>query len=217
MPAPQQIPRPAGWRPGPAPVWRPDTSLPALLTRAPVVPVGSFADETGIVRAPPRTRLSAVLVALTDRLPGRSGPHVLVTRRSTHLRFHAGEVSFPGGRVEPGETPIEAALRESHEEIALDPSIVDVRGELPHLETLVSGSYIVPVVAEVPEPGPLVPNPSEVDAAYWVPVDTLTAPGVHHREIWTRNGQAAPIEFFELDDDIVWGATARVLVGLLAA
>lgn len=167
---------------------------------------------------PPRSRWSAVLVALTDTLPERPGtPHVLVTRRSPHLRNHAGEVSFPGGRVEPGEDAVRAALRESSEEVSLDPGVVRVHGELPHVHTFVSQSYIVPVVAEVPEPAELVPNPHEVDTAYWVPLELLTRPGVHHRELWTRDGQTAPIEFFELDDDIIWGATARMLVSLLAA
>jgi len=197
--------------------WRGDLSLPALLDQPPVVPTGSFADASGVVVAPPTTRLSAVLVALTDALPERGGTHVLVTRRSAHLRNHAGEVSFPGGRVEADEDPVGAALRESSEEVALDPSDVKVRGELPHVHTLVSGSYIVPVVAEVPEPRLLVPNPFEVDAAYWVPLDVLTTRGVHHRELWTRDGRTAPIEFFELVDDTIWGATARMLVTLLSA
>ena len=91
----------------------------------------------------PGARHSAVLVAL---FPGDEGAEVVLTRRARTLRNHRGEVSFPGGRMDPGETPVEAALREAYEEVALDPALVTVVGELDHLATLVSRSHIVPVV-----------------------------------------------------------------------
>ena len=89
-------------------------------------------------------RHSAVLVPLYD---GPDGAEVLLTRRSQALRNHRGEVSFPGGRIDPGETPVAAALREAYEEVALDPQVPQVIGELDHLSTVVSSSRIVPVAA----------------------------------------------------------------------
>ncbi len=89
-------------------------------------------------------RESAVLVALVD---GPEGAEVLLTRRSQTLTSHRGEISFPGGRVDAGETFEAAALREAHEEVALDPSVVQLRGRLDPISTMASRSYIVPVVA----------------------------------------------------------------------
>lgn len=212
----QRIPRPADWSPASGPTWRTDVDLHALTTRPPVAPVGAYAEDLAPLGWPAPPRLSAVLVALSDSLPDRPGVHVLVTRRADHLRNHAGEVSFPGGRIDPDESPVDAALREATEEVALAPHLVDVHGELPHLSTFVSRSHIVPIVGVVHDPPPLVPNPGEVDAAYWVAIADLLAPGVHHRELWVRGDPAVTLEFFELPDDTVWGATARVLVSLLA-
>ena len=81
---------------------------------------------------------------LADDAAGNAG--VLLTRRSTALRNHAGEISFPGGRIDPGETEVAAALREANEEVGLDPATVEVIGELDHLEPVVSRSHIVPVI-----------------------------------------------------------------------
>lgn len=164
----------------------------------------------------PGSRLSAVLVLLTDTLPGREGVHVLTTRRATSMRRHAGEVSFPGGGVDPGETPVAAALREAHEEVGLEPDGVTLHGELTHLNTYVSRNYIVPIVATVDEPptGFRI-DPREVDEARWTALAELVAPGVHHTERWVRGEYDSLIEFFELPDDTIWGATARMLVDLL--
>lgn len=220
MPGKQRIPRPDDWARAEGPAWRADLALPALVGEPPVVPLGSFADlVTGTTREARRgrvPRLSAVLVALTDAFPETGGTSVLLTRRSSGLRNHAGEVSFPGGRIEPGEEVVAAAVREANEEVALDPATVVVHGELPHVRTMVSASHIVPVVASVTEPTEPVANPIEVEAAYWVPLATLVEPGVHHREIWRIGNATVPMDFFELDDDIIWGATARMLVSLLA-
>lgn len=220
MPGNQRIPRPSGWARADGPTWRADLGLAALVAEPQVVPLGSFADliaetthDPAHARAP---RLSAVLVTLTDALPDAPGTHVLLTRRSSRLRNHAGEVSFPGGRADRGEGVVAAALREAHEEVALDPATVTVHGELPHVRTMVSVSHIVPIVATVAEPAPLRVNPAEVDAAYWVPLDTLTAAGVHHREIWPLRSSKLPMDFFDLADDVIWGATARMLVSLLS-
>ncbi|MET0160594.1 MAG: CoA pyrophosphatase, partial [Acidimicrobiales bacterium] len=90
---------------------------------------------------------SAVLLALHD---GPEGAEVVLTRRAQALRRHRGEISFPGGRLEPGETPEAGALREAHEEVALDPGAVELVGRLSTLSTVSSLSHIVPVVGRLP-------------------------------------------------------------------
>jgi len=160
----------------------------------------------------PNAKPSAVLIALTD---GPQGPEVLLTRRSWELRHHRGEVSFPGGRLDPGETPVDAALREAHEEVGLDPGQVSVHGELEHLNTVVSRSYIVPKVATVPERLSLQAETMEVDRVMWVPLAEFTRPDTYRSEMWGFDGTHRLLHFFELDDETVWGATAHILVDLL--
>jgi 8-oxo-dGTP pyrophosphatase MutT (NUDIX family) len=157
-------------------------------------------------------RPAAVLVTLAH---GVAGPEVLLTRRSMALRHHRGEISFPGGRMDPGETPTETALREANEEVGLDPDRVTVLGELSHINTVVSMSYIIPKVAVTERPWPLEPASGEVDRVMWVPVHELVAPGVYHGERWGRPPTDRLLHFFELADETVWGATAHMLVDLL--
>ena len=146
---PQLIPRPSSSRVGgPAPwsVLPPDerTITPERLRDV-------FAGRRGaasFVEAAGNTRPSAVLApfyVLDDEL------RVVLTRRSWGLRSHTGEVSFPGGGVDPGESLVDAALREAFEEISLDPTTVEVLGELDHLMTVTSRSFIVPFVALLPD------------------------------------------------------------------
>lgn len=203
----QIVPRPERWSPGPPAPWEigADPSLDDVLAAVPV------ADRPSLPSFP-NARHSAVLVTLAA---GSSGPEVLLTRRSWEMRSHRGEMSFPGGRTDPGETPVETALREAHEEVGLDPSIVTVRGELEHLNTVVSRSYIVPKVATVPEPLPLTAQTMEVDRVMWVPLTELTRPDTYRSEVWGIGPTDRTLHFFELDDETVWGATAHMLVDLL--
>lgn len=154
-------------------------------------------------------RGSAVLAALYED-GGES--HVVLTRRSPDLRVHSGEVSFPGGRQDPGEELVDTARREAWEEVALDPGLVEVVGQLDHLSTISSDSFIVPFVGIVSGGRPaLVPNPGEVDAVLCVPLRELLLPEVYREERWQIFGQSRPIFFFELYGDTVWGATAAML------
>ena len=146
---------------------------------------------------------------------GDHGPEALFTKRAQHLRNHRGEISFPGGRMEPGETSIETARREAWEEVSLDPSLVRVHGELDHLSTVVSNSYIVPVVATVAARPDLVADPGEVDRILWVPLSELAHADTYREEWWGTPELERPIHFFELEDETIWGATARMLHQLL--
>jgi 8-oxo-dGTP pyrophosphatase MutT (NUDIX family) len=201
------VPRPAAWEPGP--------SAPFVGGFAP--PLDALLDRVsrhGHPFAPafPGARHSAVLVVLA---PSARGVEVLLTRRSMDMRTHRGEISFPGGRLDPGETPSDAALREAHEEVGLDPSLVRVEGELEHLNTVVSRSYIVPVVGSLAAPIDVRPTSGEVDRVLWVPLADLTRPGTYRCERWGIPPTDRLLHFFELDDETVWGATASVLIELL--
>ena len=141
---------------------------------------------------------------------------VLLTRRAASLRSHTSEVSFPGGRLEPGEGPQEAALREAFEEVGLPPEAVEILGTLSPFFTRKLDVAILPYVGWLTSPPQLTPDPAEVEQVLRVPLARLRQKGVHHQEIWDLpeiTGLA--IHFFELDQDIVWGATARVLDELL--
>jgi len=161
-------------------------------------------------------RQSAVLAPLYE---GPDGPTVVLTRRAAHLRNHRGEVSFPGGRQEDHDPDLVAtALRETHEEIGLDPAVVDVIGELDHLSTFTSQSKIHPYVGllERPPEG-LVPQASEVDRILHVPLADLLDPEAFHEERWTfPGGVDRPLFFYEIEGDTIWGATGRMLTQLLS-
>ena len=142
--------------------------------------------------------------------------HVVLTRRASGLRVHGGEVSFPGGRQDADEDLVGTALREAHEEIGLDPATVEIIGELDHLSTVTSDSFIVPFVALLPgPPADLTANPDEVAAVLHVPLVELFDPGVYREERWDIFGTQRSMFFFELVGDTVWGATAAMLRQLL--
>jgi len=209
----QIIPRPDQWRPGgPAPWSSPggaQFALDAVLDAvARVDPVAGLAVPTF-----PGARRSAVLVALHD---GPSGAEVILTRRSWTLKSHRGEISFPGGRIEPSETPEAAALREAFEEVALDPSLVELVGRLPALSTVASRSHIVPVVGRLAGRPRLEPAAAEVERILHVPLIELAEGEVFREERWGTAPLERSVFFFELDDETIWGATARIIVDLFS-
>ncbi|HUR48614.1 MAG TPA: CoA pyrophosphatase [Acidimicrobiales bacterium] len=155
----------------------------------------------------------AVLVALFEE---DGVARVLLTRRATHLRRNQGEIAFPGGRVEPGETPTEAALREAFEEVALDPASVELVGELTPLSTVTRPSGIQPIVGVLAGRPTVEANPDEVAEVFDVALSDLCEPAAFREEIWTLpDGSQRPIYFYDVCDPPVWGATARVLKELL--
>ncbi|MHB1929262.1 MAG: NUDIX hydrolase [Acidimicrobiales bacterium] len=155
-------------------------------------------------------RPAAVLCALFDDA-GQAA--VVLTRRSTRLRSHTGEVSLPGGRLDPGETAVEAALREAREEVGLDPARVEIVGALHPLATYSSRSAIRPFVGILDRQPELRPNPAEVDRVFTVTLVELVSPGAYHDEVWPP--RHAPIHFFDVPGETIWGATARMLRDLL--
>lgn len=221
----QEIPRPSTARPGrPAP-W---AHLPEHLLRPSLTDVRrALLDAPAarpVERLPRDRRAAAVLAALYDDADVGAGAagsgdalaHVVLTRRAKHLRNHRGEVSFPGGAQEPGESFWETAVREAHEEVALDPGMVTPLGELDHLRTVTSESFIVPYVAELPHRPALVAHPGEVDQVLHVPLAELLEHGVFHEELWSIGGQERAIFFFDIVGDTIWGATAAMLRNLLS-
>jgi 8-oxo-dGTP pyrophosphatase MutT (NUDIX family) len=162
---------------------------------------------------PPRAGLTgaAVLVPLVDHPIGLT---VLLTQRTAHLSDHAGQISFPGGRIEPSDAhPVAAALREAEEEVGLPASHVDIVGRL---DTYVTGTgfEVVPVVALVRPPYPLRPDPFEVAEVFEVPLDFLVDPANLQRG--SREWKGTTRCFFALpyENRYIWGATAGMLVNL---
>ncbi|MCB0961893.1 MAG: CoA pyrophosphatase [Acidimicrobiales bacterium] len=210
---PQQVPRPPGTRAGGPPPWATLPEPAGLVTVDGVRRV--FAALPPARRSPREGRVdraSAVLAALYEHA-GQTW--IVLTRRSGALRVHSGEVSFPGGGQDAGEDLRTTATREACEEVGLDPGSVEIVGELDHLSTITSNSFIVPFVAVLDGRPHLEPNPAEVDAVLHVPVAELLDPEVYREERWDIFGTERPMWFFELVGDTVWGATAAMLRQLL--
>ncbi|MGE3619637.1 MAG: CoA pyrophosphatase [Acidimicrobiia bacterium] len=216
----QVIPRPYTAELGGPPPWRAlaesrrrlrvDDVTAALATSG--APLKAAAEQEPVGDGPGATP-SAVLALLYDV---DDEARLVLTRRTWDLRSHQGELSFPGGRWEPGDADlVDTALRESEEEVGLDTSTVEVVGELDHLSTVVSGSFIVPYVARLSRPPELVANPAEVSAIIHVPLSELLDPAIYREERWAFPGLERSIYFFELVGDTLWGATGTMVRQLL--
>ena len=143
-------------------------------------------------------------------------PGLIFTERRADMRRHAGEISFPGGRHDPGDADLEqTALREANEEIALDPAGVAIAGALPPVSTFVTGYRIQPFVGLVDEPGALGldPNPTEVETVLTLSLDRLRE-GYEMRRL-VRRGVPIHTPTYEVEGQLIWGATARILSDLL--
>jgi len=208
----QRIPRPSDWQEGnPAP-WR-DADLSHLSSFDTVVSRLSTHSARSIdTEAAQQARPSAVLVTLH---PGDDGVEVVLTKRASHLKNHKGEISFPGGRVEPDESIREAALREAVEEVAMPSHDVAVVGELDHILTVVSSSYIVPIVGTLPYRPSLTASENEVERVLHVPLVDLAREDTFREERWVTQYGPMNVYMYHLDDETIWGATARVLTQIL--
>jgi 8-oxo-dGTP pyrophosphatase MutT (NUDIX family) len=143
-------------------------------------------------------------------------PGLIFTERRADLRRHAGEISFPGGRQDDADADLAAtALREAQEEIALDPAAVELVGALPPASTFVTGYRIQPFVGRVADPGELdlEPNPGEVETVLTFSLELLRG-GYEMRHL-VRRGVPIRTPTYEVEGQLIWGATARILGDLL--
>ena len=155
---------------------------------------------------------AAVLVGLVEREAGLS---VLLTRRADTLRRHTGQVAFPGGRCDPGETPWETALREAQEEIGLDPKHVELAGLSTPFRTAGTGYQIMPVVGFITPPLELTPNPAEVAEIFETPFGFLMDPSnLEPQERETPAGDRRRFYAATWEGQYIWGATAGMLRAL---
>jgi len=158
----------------------------------------------------PGNQAAAVLVPLFE---AGGETRVVLTRRPDTMPSHRGDVAFPGGKVHPeiDATLLDAALREAEEEIGLPPPAVEVVAELETISTVTSRFLVAPfvgVLAVLPE---LRPDPREVERVFDVPLSELMADGVHREEHWGTGVLTRDVHIFELEDETVWGLTARIL------
>lgn len=170
--------------------------LDDLLTDARFAEAGNTAD-------------AAVLIAVTDR----PDPGVILTRRPAGMRSHPGQVAFPGGKIDPGEDAVAAALREAWEELALDPAQVSVIGTTDRYQTG-TGFDVTPVLAVIPPDLPLVPNPGEVESWFEAPLRILL-----EREHWSEHevfwrGSMRTYLEYDWQGFRIWGVTAAIIANL---
>jgi 8-oxo-dGTP pyrophosphatase MutT (NUDIX family) len=143
-------------------------------------------------------------------------PHIVLTVRADTLGRHGGQVSLPGGVVEPGESFEQAALREAHEEIGLTRRNVHVLGALTPLDIPVSGFRLHPIVAASSDRPPLTPSDGEVARILNVAVDELLDASRLETHDWLRDREPMTVPLFRVGEDEIWGATAMVLAEFLA-
>ena len=163
--------------------------------------------EDEIAAALEAARPAAVLIGLIERPHGTT---VMLTERATHLRSHSGQVAFPGGKIDPGEDAVEAALREAEEEIGLARKHVEVFAALdPYLSG--SGYRISPIVAEIHPPFELAINPEEVAETFEAPFAFVMDPKNHQRQ--SREWRGAMRHYYAMpwESHYIWGVTAGIL------
>ncbi len=227
---PVAVPRPVLGDPRAVPVVGVDRDLPPL---APARLTPDFLRDRllGAAQLEPSLRGDGVWVAWGEDRPATpagvlvplvahpDGLRVLLTRRTEHLRHHAGQVSFPGGRAEPGDADaVATALREAREEIGLDPRLPEILGPMPPYAT-VTRFLVTPVVALVPPQAALRPEPNEVAEVFQVPLAFLMDPAHHQHHQLTVDGQerrflSMPWRSPQGRDYFIWGATAAMLRNL---
>ena len=160
----------------------------------------------------PADKRAAVLIPIVDYSGGQC---LLFTRRTAHLRHHSGQVAFPGGRGEEHDrTPEETALRESLEEVGLEPARVQVIGRLDDLHASVSGFRITPVIGFVDGPVELKPDPNEVAEVFEVPFRFLMDSANHAQETRQTDRGTRIVNVIQYGSHRIWGATASIVLEL---
>jgi 8-oxo-dGTP pyrophosphatase MutT (NUDIX family) len=180
--------------------------LRTALAQAPVLPpLEGDLDEGGVEENVP----AAVMIAVTDR----PEPGIVLTVRREHMRTHAGQVAFPGGRIDPGENAVQAALREAWEEIGLDPATAEVVDEVDTYRTI-TGFMVTPVLAVVPPDQQLSPHEHEVADWFEAPLHFVLDPA--NQQLKSALFQGRERHYYEIvwNDRKIWGATAAMIVNL---
>jgi 8-oxo-dGTP pyrophosphatase MutT (NUDIX family) len=178
----------------------PDDPLRSILTRR--VPFLLPPDAT--------RRQAAVLLPL---FKNATGYHLVFTKRTETLRHHKGQVSFPGGSFDPADGDLlNTALRESYEEVGIQPEHVSILGRLDDLSTFSTNFTISPFVGSIPYPYPFRPNPVEVAIVFDVPLSVFADPAVGRSYLRTRDDGATIEDYeFHVNGEVIWGATARII------
>jgi len=210
----QRIPRPPTIRLGAAAPW---AGLPLEARRLSLAEVRRRCRAFPAPPQPPRVPGNQAAAVLVPLFEAGGETRVVLTRRPDTMPSHRGDVAFPGGKVHPEADPtlLDAALREAEEEIGLPRAAVEVVAELDTISTVTSRFLVAPfvgVLAALPE---LRPDPREVERIFDVPLSELMADGVHRVEHWGTGVLTRDVHLFELEDETVWGLTARILSGFL--
>jgi 8-oxo-dGTP pyrophosphatase MutT (NUDIX family) len=213
----QVVPRPPDARAGDPAQW---SALAASARRGLRLDIVRRALERSLLPAHAPAERDAAAAVLVPLYEEAGETRVMLIRRGSELSANPGEIAFPGGRIETGETPFEAALRETEEEIGIPRAAVEVIGRLAMLERSRSPGTIVPYIGVLETLPPLSPQPFEVDEVLGVSLASLLADGTWWEELWSAEGGAAfRLPFFAsadtLGEDMIWGASARILTDLL--
>lgn len=159
-----------------------------------------------------RSRRAAVLIPIID---DGGELRVLLTRRREDLRTHQGQVAFPGGMAEPGESALETALREAREEVALQPDVVEILGTLDDFPTIYDNVIVTPVVGRIASLPELTPEPTEVARIFSIPMEVLAEPAAWRVQDLERRGRTIPMYFCDHDGETLWGLSAYITMHLL--
>jgi 8-oxo-dGTP pyrophosphatase MutT (NUDIX family) len=157
----------------------------------------------------PDFRQAAVLLPLYQ---SEAGPHLILTKRTEEVPTHKGQIAFPGGGFEEEDADLlTTAIRETREEIGLDPGDVEILGSLDDTVTVTSRHVVRPFVGFVPHPYTYHLDPFEIERLIHLPILPLFAGAPFREETWERDGQPVIVYFYEYEGDTVWGLTARIL------
>jgi 8-oxo-dGTP pyrophosphatase MutT (NUDIX family) len=212
----QRIPRPQSFRPGGLPAWAALAPEQRRFTLAEVRE--RLADMAPAIERGPNVEGSQAAAVLLPLYEVAGETWVVLIKRPETMSSHRGEIAFPGGKFDPGvDADLRAtALREAHEEVGLAPDAVEVVARLDGIGTVATRFTITPYVGFLCAPPVLIPSPTEVVRTLEVRLSELLDPDVYREENWVTEAVEFDVHFYDLDDETVWGATARILTGFLS-
>jgi 8-oxo-dGTP pyrophosphatase MutT (NUDIX family) len=212
----QRIPRPESYRAGRPPQWAALASDQRRFTLAEVR--ARLADMPPAVEKGPNVEGSQAAAVLVPLYEADGDTHVVLIKRPEAMSSHRGEIAFPGGKFEVGvDTDLRAtALREAHEEVGLSPDDVEIVARLDGIGTVATRFTITPYVGFLAGPPVLTPSPREVERILEVRLSELLDPDAYREERWDTHTADFDVHFYDLEDETVWGATARILTSFLA-